>query len=317
MKIEIVTPAPPRSRFGNRVTAIRWLRILRSLGHNVRLTQGYSGEACDVLVALHAKRSYESVRDFHRLNSGRPIILALTGTDLYRDLPKSGRALKSIELATRLITLQPKASERIEPEHRHKVRVIYQSCPGRPAKARNARPPQTFIACVIGHLRSVKDPFRAAMAARLLPASSRVSILQLGAAMNERMAVRARAEMSRNPRYRWLGEQPPQRVQQTLRRSAVCVLSSRMEGGANVISESVVARVPVLASRIPGSVGLLGDDYAGYFKVGDTAGLARLLLRAEGDRAFLHGLRSQCARLAPLFDPRKEKAAWRRLLQEL
>jgi glycosyltransferase involved in cell wall biosynthesis len=155
------------------------------------------------------------------------------------------------------------------------------------------------------------------MAARRLPPSSRVRILHLGAAMNQGMAARARAEMRVNPRYQWRGEQPRWRVRKILERSALCVLSSKLEGGANALSEAVVAGVPVLASRIAGSVGLLGESYPGYFKVGDTAGLAQLLNRAETNRAFIARLRSRCTKLASLFDPAREMTAWRRLLKEL
>ncbi|MGH9447327.1 MAG: selenoneine biosynthesis selenosugar synthase SenB [Terriglobia bacterium] len=320
MKIEIVTPAPPRSRYGNRVTAIRWARILRSLRHRVHLAQAYEGELCDLLVALHARRSYDSICRFRADHPDCPILLALTGTDLYHDLPRSRRAQKSLELATRLIVLQPKAGEELESRLREKVRVIYQSAQalGPAPLARGApRSQPAFDVCVIGHLRPVKDPFRAALAARRLPAASRVRIVHLGAAMNEGMARRARAEMKVNPRYHWLGETPPRRLRQIMRRSALCVLSSRLEGGANVVSEAVVAGVPLLASRIPGSVGLLGESYPGYFAVGDTTGLAHLLRRAENERTFLRRLSSCCRKLAPLFDPRREQKAWKRLLQEV
>ena len=95
--------------------------------------------------------------------------------------------------------------------------------------------------------------------------------------------------------------------------SRLLVLSSRLEGGANVISEAVVAGVPVIASRIAGSTGLLGRTYPGLFPVGGTAGLRRLLLRAERDGRFLRRLRAHCRRLRPLFTPSRERAAWRRL----
>jgi glycosyltransferase involved in cell wall biosynthesis len=90
-----------------------------------------------------------------------------------------------------------------------------------------------------------------------------------------------------------------------------------MEGGANVISEAVVEGVPVLASHIPGSVGLLGPPYPGYFPVGDTEALARLLHRAETDAAYYARLRRWCSRLAPRFTPAREQRAWRRLLGEV
>lgn len=319
MRIGIVTPAPPRSRYGNRVTALRWERILSGLGHRVDIAQAYEGAPYHLLIALHARRSYPSVRRFHRAFPERPIIVVLTGTDLYRDLPRSRSAQKSLELATLLITLQPKASEELDPHLRGKVRVIYQSVPAPPQGRRHDSPAsrRTFDVCVIGHLRPVKDPFRAALAARRLPSSSRLRILHAGAAMDEEMADRARFEMRVNARYRWLGEQPRWRVRQILERSALCVLSSKLEGGANVVSETIVARVPLVASRIAGTVGLLGESYPGYFKARDTEGLARLLYRAETDRAFLTRLDSQCRKLVPLFDPHRERGAWSRLLAEL
>lgn len=219
MRIGIVTPAPPRSRYGNRVTALRWARILRELGHRVTVAQSYQGEAFDLLVALHAKRSHDSIKRFHREHPDLPLVVALTGTDLYRDLKRSRRTQESPELATRLIALQPKAFDDL-PEHLHyKTRVIYQSVKPFPEISNLQSPISDFQVCVIGHLREIKDPFRAAMAARLLPESSRVWIIHVGGAMDEKMAARARREMAVNPRYRWLGEQPHWRVRQILMRS--------------------------------------------------------------------------------------------------
>lgn len=319
MRIGIVTPAPPRSTYGNRVTARRWARILRELGHRVTILQEYKAEAFDLLVALHARRSHRSVSRFHQEHPGRPIIVALTGTDLYRDLEKSKCARQSIELASRIVVLQPKAISELDKRLRQKVRPIYQS-----VRARSQRKPReaprsrgSFDVCVIGHLRSVKDPFRAAMAARLLPSSSRIRVIQVGGAMTARMAAHALAEMNANARYRWVGELPQWRVRQILSRCRVCVLSSKIEGGANVLSEAIAAGVPVLASQIPGNVGILGETYPGYFEVGDTLELAQLLLRTETDAEFLKLLSQHFSRLAPLFNPSREKQAWVSLLREL
>jgi putative glycosyltransferase (TIGR04348 family) len=324
MKVLITTPAPPRSRYGNRVTALRWARILKELGHQVTVSQAYEDGDYDLLVALHARRSHPSVDRWRRLQPNKPLIVALSGTDLYHDLKQSKQAHKSLELATRIIVLQPKAFDDLSPHLHARTRVIYQSVravqppipvnnrrPGNVAGARN------FTVCVIGHLRPVKDPFRAAMAARLLPPSSRIRVLHVGGAMSDEMAARARAEMKVNPRYLWLGEQPRWRTRRILTRSHLCVLSSRMEGGANVLSESIVASVPVVASHIPGTVGILGEDYLGYFTVGDTRGLRWLLIRAETDPDFLSLLRSKCGELAELFEPERERRAWKDLLREL
>ncbi|MEK6325878.1 MAG: selenoneine biosynthesis selenosugar synthase SenB [Acidobacteriota bacterium] len=316
MKIGIVTPAPAQSRYGNRVTALRWARILKKLGHRVTIDQNYSGKQLDLLIALHARRSFTSIERFHREHPDSPIIVALTGTDLYPDLSVNQLARKSLDLASRIVVLQPKAMEELRVRWREKARVIYQSA-ARSVVSQAAPSRRGFNVCVIGHLRPVKDPFRAAMAARLLPPSSRVRVFQIGGAMTERAAARAREEERINPRYRWLGEQPPWRVRSVLAESRVCVLSSRIEGGANALGEAIVAGVPVLASRIPGSVGILGESYPGYFEAGDTSGLAELLARAETDSKFLRTLEQHCENLMQLFKPAREEEAWATLLDEI
>lgn len=319
MRIGIVTPAPPGSRYGNRVTALRWAQILKSLGHRIGIFQEYQEERFDLLIALHALRSHQSIKRFHQQYSGRPIIVALTGTDLYRDLRRSKHAQQSLQLATRIIVLQPKARDELDGPLRKKVRIIYQSVQTKSRQKPKPSSPfrNSFDICVIGHLRTVKDPFCAAMAARLLPSSSRIRVIQIGGAMTNLMAARAREEMKTNARYRWLGELPQWRVRQVLYRCRACVVSSKIEGGANVLSEAIVAGVPVLATRIAGNVGILGENYPGYFEVGDKDELAQLLLRAEGEAKFWSRLKQHGANLVPLFKPSRERAEWESVLGEL
>jgi putative glycosyltransferase (TIGR04348 family) len=319
MNITVVTPAPPGSRKGNRITARRWAGLLRQLGHRVTLRQEYRAERCDLLVALHARRSYPAVEAYSRARPGRPIVVALTGTDLYDEIHTDRVARRALELASRLVVLQPLGVEELPHHLRGKTRVIYQSVEARIASvpARSGRDARPFEVCVLGHLRPVKDPFRTALASRLLPPSSKVRVLQVGAALSPDMAERARAEAAVNPRYRWLGDLPRWKALRTLARSRLLVLTSRMEGGANVISEAVTVGVPVVASDIAGTVGLLGRDYPGYFPVGDTRTLAELLRRAETDAGFYNSLNAWCRRLRPLFRPARERESWRRLLYEL
>ena len=312
LNICIVSTVSARAKTGNRITAVRWAKILRGLGHRVRIEQEYSGSSYDVMIALHARKSQASIRLFQRKHPDRPLIVALTGTDIYRDLSWSRAAQRSLHLATRLVALQPRAIERLPKDLQSKAVAIFQSAvaPKNVAPLRDG----VFEVCVISNLRAVKDPLRAARAARLLPTDSRIRIVHVGGALDESLATRARRESRVNARYRWLGELGHLEAMSALGRSRLLVLSSKLEGGANVIGEAVVCGVPVLASRIEGSIGLLGPGYAGYFKVGDTRGLARLLLRAERDSKFLTLLTRQCQKRARNFRPAREKAAWRRLL---
>ncbi|MBM3224078.1 MAG: TIGR04348 family glycosyltransferase [Candidatus Tectomicrobia bacterium] len=315
MNIALITPVPAQSRQGNRVTALRWARILKALGHRVTIAQHYDGKAYALMVALHARRSFAAIECFQRLYPERPLLVALTGTDLYGDIHTSAEAQHSLELATRLILLQPRGIDELAVHLHPKVRVIYQSVPTlttRPPKARD-----TFDVCVLGHLRPVKDPFRTALAARMLPADSRLRVLHVGKALDDDMDAYARAEMAANPRYRWLGELPRWQALRVLARSRLLVLSSLTEGGANVISEALALGVPIVASRIAGSLGLLGDDYPGYFPVEDTAALACLLEKVERDTGFYDALQTCGARLAPLVHPAREQQTWASLLDEL
>jgi putative glycosyltransferase (TIGR04348 family) len=317
MRIGIVTPAPPGSTHGNRITAVRWAKILTRLGHRISISQVYEGEEFDLLIALHASRSYQSIKRFRREQRRAPIVVALTGTDVYGDLSRNSRTGRALEVAIRVIALQPRALKKLQPGVRAKTRVIYQSVGATVHANSSAAIRRSFDVCVIGHLRPVKDPFRAALAARLLPASSRIRILQIGGAMTTAMATRALAESRRNPRYRWLGETTQSRAKYTLTRCQLSVLSSRVEGGANVLSETIISGVPPLASRIDGNIGILGKDYPGLFRVGDTQELARLLLRAESEPRFLRDLRRKTKQLTRLFNPERELRAWAELIDEL
>ena len=315
MKILLVTPAPAGSRKGNRVTAERWAHFLRELGHHVRVAQEYDSQRCDLLIALHAFKSHASIRRFRSERPQDPLVLCLTGTDLYGDIHTRPEARASLELATRLVVLQPLGLDALPEPLRGKTRVIYQSVPALTIKGQPRR--DVFEVCVLGHLRPVKDPLRTAWAARLLPASSRVRVLQVGGALSDDLAEQARAEEACNPRYRWLGERPRGQALRLLARCRLLALTSELEGGANVISEAVGLGVPVVSSRIAGSLGLLGADYAGYFPFGDTPALADLLWRAETDTAFHDTLLAQGAQRRPLFEPARERQSWHELLREL
>jgi len=268
------------------------------------------------MIALHAWRSADSIHAFRERYPDRPLIVGLSGTDIYDYIDRDrATVIRSLACADRLVALQELAGRRVPARFRHKLRIVHQSA--LPVRRSGTERTGSFDVAVIGHLREVKDPFRAAQAARRLPASSRIRILHLGAAETPGWAAAAKAEMAINPRYVWRGDRPRADVRRLLGRARAMVLSSLSEGGANVISEAVAAGVPILATRIDGSLGLLGRDYPGYFPVGDTQALAQLLVRIETDRAFRKRLARAIARRSPLFRPARETAEWKSLIEEV
>ena len=272
----------------------------------------WDGQYADLMLALHARRSHGSIKRFSLCLPDHPLIVVLTGTDLYRDIRSDPNAQESLQLATRLVVLQDMGLNELTPSLREKTQVIYQSAlPIRPAE------PSTryFHVCVIGNLRPEKDPFRCALATRLLPEKSRIRVSHLGSALEPAMARQAQELMSKSPRYHWLGERPHWQVRRTLARSRIMVVSSRMEGGANVIAEALAADVPVIASGVGGNVGMLGKDYAGYYPLENEQALAEMLYQAEFSPAYYRQLKRQCAVRKALFQPECERESLNQLVK--
>jgi len=313
MKIHLVTPAKKHSRNGNRTSALRWAAMLRDKGHGVQIDTDYRGEPTDLLIALHAWRSASAIDRYRQIHPSGPLILALGGTDVNGFLKSDPQTtLRSIRAADALVGLHDLIADELPADQRDKLHVIRQSALALPGPRKPGS--RYFDVCVIGHLREEKDPFRTALAARLLPETSRLRVIHLGKAHDQTWARQARQEMAKNKRYRWKGEVAGWQVRREYARTRVMVISSVQEGGANVVSEAIVAGVPVIASDISGNIGLLGADYPGYYRVGDQQALAAVLQRVETDASFLSSLEKHCQQLAPLFSPAHEARAWAKLV---
>ena len=313
MHIILITPYPPAARNGNAHTALRWARFLRSAGHSVEVAVEWDGRPADAMIALHARRSYAAIAAFAASHPQRPLIVVLTGTDLYRDIHTDPNAQRSLQLATRLVVLQARGLDELATTLHTKTRVIFQSAPALASRTKRTR---TFDIAVVAHMRDEKDPLRAAYATELLPADSRIRILHVGAALTPQMALEAE-HCRANPRWQWLGVRPHADTRRLIASCRLLVQSSRMEGGANTIVEAVSAGVPVLASDISGNIGMLGEDYSGYYPLADSAALANLMRRAETEADFYAELATQCAARASLFEPRCERNAVQNLIKEL
>ncbi len=314
--ITLVTPAPPGSRAGNRATAERWAGLLEQVGMRVSVVTEYGGETTDLLIALHAWRSHEAVRTYRQHHPDGPLLVVLTGTDVYRfQFSEPELTYGTMAQAQVLVGLHRQVDADIPARFRDRLQIVLQSADAPLYESRQPRDDR-FEVCVVGHLREEKDSLRAARAARLLPADSRIHVLQAGKPHNEEWRAALERELQDNPRLEWLGELDREGTQALMARARLMVISSVMEGGANVVSEACRAGLPVIASDIPGNRGLLGDDYAGYYPSRDEQALARLLLRAEREPGFVAELTRAASAQAVHFTPEAEQASLLRAVNQ-
>ncbi len=303
----IVTPALAAANNGNWQTARRWSRLLRPV-YRVVVTDRWTEGDEALMIALHARRSADSIRAWRHVHPDRPLLVALTGTDLYRDIRIDLDARRSLEFADQLVVLNARGPDALPEVLRGKTRVILQSSP---ARVHRPRARGHLRALMVGHLRDEKDPRTAWRAARRLAQRSDIRFDHVGAALDSSLGAEVVALAAELPGFRWLGALPHEATLRRIQAAHVLVHPSRMEGGAHVVIEAIRCGTPVLASRIDGNTGLVGDAYEGLFEVGDDAGLAALLVRARDDVTFLPQLGAQLALRSDLFSPQAERASLR------
>lgn len=329
--IALAAPVRPTERSGNDVTADRWATHLRHLGHDVRVmavdesaaepTSDVAAclDAARVLIVLHARRGAGLARRFADRHPGRPLVVALTGTDLYLDLPGDAAAAATVEAADALIVLQRAALDRLarfDARWGAKAHVVHQSID--PALVPSRQPVADELRVVVlAHLRDVKDPLLVARAVRRLGPTSQVRVHHAGRALDAHWRGLAEAEDATNPRYRWYRELDRRGALALLASAGVLACTSVAEGGANVVTEAIAVGVPVVGTRIDGNTGLLGDDHPGLVPVGDDEAMAALLRRLEQDPAALDELQRRTDALGNLVDPATERSSLGALVSSL
>lgn len=274
----------------------------------------WSGERADALIALHARRSAGSIAAFREREPAHKLAVVLTGTDLYKDLPGSAEASRSLDLADHIVVLQDEAPHLLSAAWRRKALVIFQSAP---ALAPRRRSRERLDCVVVGHLREEKDPRTLFRALERVPAHLAIRVRHIGAPLDPDLGQAARALAQREPRYRYLGALPRGLTRSAIAAAHVLIHPSVVEGGANVIVEAVTSGTAVIASRISGNVGMLGRGHPGYFEPGDASGLASHLVQACEDAAYRRALLAAGNRRKTLFAPAREARALRTLVQSL
>ena len=281
-------------------------------GYRTGIQTAWQGEACDVLIALHARRSAASIAAFAAAHPKRPCILVLTGTDLYRDIQSDVAAKTSLQLATHIVVLQEQGVHELPVALQKKVTVIYQSA----RRLKPVAPPANRLRVIsVGHLRDEKDPLTYLRAATRLSQRQDIQFELIGNALEPGFDAAARHAMTSNPQFRWLGALPHAATRQRIKHAQILVNTSRMEGGAHVILEAAQSGCAVMASNVPGNVGMLGAGHEGLFELGDDAALAELIARCRDDALFLRHLREQTQARAHLFEPAEEQRRLRHLIQ--
>jgi len=273
----------------------------------------WNSEPCDLLIAVHAKKSAASVLAHAAAHPHAPVAVLLAGTDVYPRFDPDPETLRVLERANTLIALQPRAAEVLPVAMRDKVRTIVQSATAIPMQ----RSVDTFTACVLAHLRPVKDPLLPFEAASWVPADVPLRVVVAGRAIVPELAEAARRAVAADARCQWSGELSRREAKRLLASSHVCIVPSSSEGGANVVSEALAAGTPILATRIPGNTGLLGNNWPGLFAAGNAKELGDLLTRAATDSAFYQTMVECTQALQHLVDPARERESLRQLVAEL
>lgn len=320
MQVVIVTPARAEANNGNWHHARRWQRMLASSGI-VRVVQQWPDACSDddnVMLALHARRSWTSIDAWSKRKGQRGLAVVLTGTDLYQDIQVDEHARQSLRAASRLVVLQERGIMALPADARAKATVIHPSTTARRSVDKSSR---RLRAVMVGHLREVKSPDTLFAAMRLLAGRSDIRVDHIGAPLDPELAALARATMASCAQYRWLGPLPHEATRRRIQRAHLLVHPSRLEGGAHVVMEALLGGTPVLASRVDGNIGMLGERYAGYFPWGDAGALAELLLACRVTQnqpnGLLNHLTEQARARVPLFTPDGERAALMHLVREL
>ena len=324
LPILLACPYPLESPRGNSVSANRILGILEELGHATRPVSGREALSLEgsALIALHARKSATAIESFHQRQPSKPVIILLTGSDLYADLLSHGEAratvLRTFAIADRLVVAQASSLTDIPAPFRAKAVVVPKSLLT-PVPRRQPTSDSLGTRIVLpSHLRPAKAPLLVLEALAQLPQHLPIQIDHYGTAEDASLGAAASVASQRpHSRYHWHGNVPHHDVLASFAAADGLLNTSRVEGGANVLCEAIQMGLPCLATNIAPNVGMLGEHYPGLFPVDDATALASLLERFATDKAFIHTLTEATAQRAPLFTREAERDAWQAIITEV
>ena len=311
MRICVASPYPLSDLKGNSVTTCRIVELLNELGYLARGSHGFDGDPTDVLISLHSHKGAPAVDEFQRQFPEGKVIVLITGTDLYDDLPQ-GRGMTTLHQADAIAIPYREARGGVLQEFDDQIHVVPSSLVIPEIEAKPE--PDQFLITIVGHLRPVKRSFLTVEAVAAHPEWENVTVRQLGEALDQESLKTACDWEEKDRRYQWLGALPREESLALCARSSLTVNSSLSEAAPNALLEAMTLGVPILSSKIEGNIGLLGEDYPGYFD-GDSleSKLAEII---SGKHDLAAWVAHAKARLA-IFSREKEKSAWIALLNSI
>ncbi|MFK7911355.1 MAG: glycosyltransferase family 4 protein [Akkermansiaceae bacterium] len=304
-KVIIHSPYSESASQGNSVTATRMEGIFTEHGFKVAHSQQeYSGEAADVMIALNARKSAKAIARFRYLHPASQIIIVLTGTDINHPdvIDKKSTTRISMRLADRLVVLHEASLKQVPEIFREKTSVVYPSVTI-PSDVKHSAD-DDFTIIYAGNIRQEKNPALLLAVAKKLPSAIQLELY-------------GDAGDLRSSKLNFHGVVPHKEMLRAMSKAHVLLNTSFQEGGANAICEAISMGLPVLATAIPGNIGMLGEDYAGLFPSDDLEALVNLIEKAANDSDFYALLKKQVAARAPLFAHERESASWLDLLNDL
>ena len=314
MKFLILFPDNKKAVTGNLCSALQYQIILQDLGHRVELANRYIKQDAEVLIAINADKNNSDIRKFNSDNPQSKIILILSGTDIYPE--PSAKAIDSMEVGNVLVVLQSHGIDQVPPLYRNKSTIIYQSIEKLSVDSESSKSDSEFRVVLISNIRSVKDPLIASRACRLISPASKLKITHVGYCLDEELGSKLTQENKSNIRYEWVGGLSKLEAMTILSESHVLLITSQHEGAGRVVGEAIQLGVPIISTNNLGVTGILGDDYEGYYPVGDAKALSDILTKAEEDKEFLAQLNVHCQNRSSLFDIEEEKKNWEKLIND-
>ena len=311
----IHSPYPRQRSQGNAVTAKRMVNLLRDSGLAAALHErGDAPLKAKCLIALNGRKGAEEIFKFLQRQPDNPVIALLTGTDVNHPEMEQPDSItrKALELSTAIVSLHDGFAHRIPKHLLEKTEVIYPSVmlPD-PLDHSPSKPPKVIIA---GNFRAEKNPSLMMKAVREMKESPLHFHAYGQGGDYQRDLERTAAEC---PHFYFHGVKEHDVLLGEMQAAHVLLNTSTQEGGANAICEAIALGLPVVASRIAGNMGMLGENYAGFFPVEEVTKLIEILGRAAKNHDFYQLLKEQIATRAPLFSHQRETEQWVNLIHRM